>query len=149
MMWTTILLFSVFIAVTAYFCWWDIKYRMIPNKVMYICMAIPVPFIVLEWIFNYIPNMGVFPCVFWGVIGVIIPFVWYFFMRKYIGEQDVKWLVLLFLAFPFKIILLVALLIIAILITFGIFKKTKTEMLPAMVSIEIAIVVNFVLSFFI
>lgn len=144
MMLTTILLFSVLIAITIYFAVWDIKYRMIPNAHVYVCMGIAVPFVVLEWIFNYIPNYGT-GIILWAVIGLITPFVWYYFMRRYIGEQDVKWLALIFVALPYCLLVMVALLIVFILITFAMFKIRKSnEMLPAMIPIGLALITQMI-----
>lgn len=144
MIWTTWCLFGILIGITIYFCVWDIKYRMIPTKHVYACMGVALPFVVLEWVFNYIPNYGLMT-VFWAVVGVIIPFVWYFFMRRYIGEQDVRWLAFVFVALPLHLITVIAFMIVFILITFAVFKiKKSKEMLPAMIPIGLSLVTQMV-----
>lgn len=144
MMVTTWCLFAILIAITIYFIVWDVKYRMIPTSHVYVCIGIAIPAIVAEWWFNYIPNYGLIT-ILWAVVGFVIPFVWYFFMRKYIGEQDVRWLAVVFVAIPWCLLSFMALLIIYILITFAIFKiKKSNEMLPAMIPIGLSLITQMV-----
>lgn len=135
---------AVAIALSIVFCILDIKYRIIPHKVMTPAVCIMIPLIIWTYINYYIPLFG-WICILWGGIGLVLPFIWYLFMRKWIGEMDLKWLMVLFVLCPFGIIYIIVGMIIFTLIMWLFYRK-KNKIMPAMIPITLSLIIFYILS---
>lgn len=135
---------AIAIALSVIFCILDIKYRMIPHKVMIPSACIMIPLIVWTYATYYLPNFG-WMSIIWGVIGVVLPFIWYLFMKKWIGEMDLKWLMIIFALCPFGIIYIIMGMIVFTLIMWVICHK-KTKIMPAMIPITLSLIMFFIIS---
>ena len=74
-----------------------------------------------------------------------MPFIWYLFMKKWIGEMDLKWLMIIFALCPFGIIYIIMGMIVFTLMMWVICHK-KTKIMPAMIPITLSLIMFFIIS---